>query len=82
MTEGQSLKTDSRAPLIRTASTQYIKPRELKLVPAWSLHLYILVTLAWEATLKVTERETTIFSVVLISNIQYILFSEKNMKFH
>ena len=35
-----------------------IEPRESKLLPAWSLHPYALVSLAWEGTLQVTERET------------------------
>lgn len=37
MVEDCSLKTDSRAPLLRTASTQLIEHEEIELVPAWSL---------------------------------------------
>lgn len=51
------LKTDSKAPLPRTAFTQFIEGRNGKLVPAWSLLLNILVSLVRESTLKAMERE-------------------------
>ena len=57
-TEDFSLKTDSRAPLLRTTSTQLTECSKIKLVPTWNLHLYVLVSLVWESTLWATERET------------------------
>ena len=39
-------ETDSRAPRPRTISIQLIERKEVELVPAWSLHSYILVSLA------------------------------------
>lgn len=42
--EGCSLQTDSGAILPRTTSTQLIEHREVKLVLAWSLHHYMLVS--------------------------------------
>lgn len=39
-------ETDSRAPRPRTISLQLIERKEVELVPARSLHSYILVSLA------------------------------------
>lgn len=54
-TEGP--KTDARPPLPRKISTQLIEHREVKMLSAWSLHSYFLVSMAQEGTLKATESE-------------------------
>ena len=56
-TNGYSLQTDSSALFLRTPSIQLIKHGEVKLVPTWILHLYILVSSLREGTLQATERE-------------------------
>ena len=40
--EGCSLKTDSRAPLLKTTPTQLTEHGEVKLVPTWSPLPYVL----------------------------------------
>lgn len=45
-TMGCSLQTDSRALLPRTTPTPLIE-QEVKLVPTWNLHPYILVSLVY-----------------------------------
>lgn len=56
-TEGSSPKPDAGPPLPRTIFTQLIEHREVKMLFAWSLHSYFLVSLAQEGTLKATESE-------------------------
>ena len=56
-TNGYALQSDSSAPLLRISSIQLIKHGEVKLVPTWILHLYILVSSLREGTLQATERE-------------------------
>lgn len=43
--------------LLRTTSTQFIEHREANLIPVWSTHLYVLVSLMCESTLQATKRE-------------------------
>jgi hypothetical protein len=50
-TQGSSLKTDSQAPLERITSSLLIGHRDVKLVLAWSLHFYLLISLVWKGTL-------------------------------
>ena len=54
---GCFLQFDNGVPLLRTTPTQIIEYREIKLAPTWSLHPYILVSLAWEGALQATKRE-------------------------
>ena len=46
-----------RASLPRTIPTQLMEHREVKLVPTWSLHPYILTPFVQESTLQATKRE-------------------------
>jgi hypothetical protein len=48
---------DSGALLLRTTSTQLIEHEEFHLVPTWSFHCYILVSLAQEGTVQDTKNE-------------------------
>ena len=57
MTKGCSQYTDSRAPL-PTIFTQHTQQGEIKLVPTWTLKLYVPVSLMQEAALQATKRET------------------------
>lgn len=57
-TKGLSSRTDTRAPLPRRTSSQLTDSREVVLVPAWSLHLYVVVLLAWEGTLQATRKRS------------------------
>lgn len=50
-------KPDSRAPLPKTTSTHLIECTEVKLVLAWSLHLYLLISLTLAGMLQAMERE-------------------------
>jgi hypothetical protein len=57
---GCSLKTDIRAPLLRTARTDmqiYYEYEETKLVPTWNLHSYAGMPLVWKGTLQANKRE-------------------------
>lgn len=51
------LKCDHRATLLGTTITEPIEHEEVKLLPAWSPHAYILVFLVWEATPQDTSRD-------------------------
>ena len=56
-TKGGSLQTDSGTLLLRTIHTELIENGEVELVPTWSLHPYVLVSLIWGGTLRATKRE-------------------------
>ena len=59
-TMGCSLQADSiggTGELLRTTPTQLIENGEVKLVPTWNLHAYILVSVGLEGILQDTERE-------------------------
>lgn len=47
-----ALQNDSRSPLLRTTPTQLNEGREVKLMSAWNLRPYILVSLAQEGILQ------------------------------
>lgn len=59
-TEGLSPKSVIKNLLLRTTSEQPIELecREVKLIFAWSLYLYVLDSLVWEGILKATKRQT------------------------
>lgn len=69
-TNGYALQTDSSAPLLRTPSIQLIKHGEVKLVPTWILHLYILVSSLRE--MQATERE-------MLTSTQSQYFNQKSV---
>lgn len=52
-----SLKTWKWTPLQKRKSTWLTECRETELLPAWNLHFYVLVSLAWEVILYVNKRE-------------------------
>lgn len=60
--ERVALQTDSRALLLRIASTKVIEHREVELVGTWSLVFYTLVSLAQQGTFQTMERETWILT--------------------
>lgn len=60
--ERVALQTDSRALLLRIASTKVIGHREVELVCTWSPVFYILVSLSQQGTFQTMERETWILT--------------------
>ena len=58
-----SPQTVSKALLLKTTPIQLIEHGEVKLVPSYSLHLYILVCLVQEGILYATKGETNISQV-------------------
>lgn len=44
-TKGGSPQSEVKIPLLKTTPTQFIEHREVQLVPTWSLHFYLLVSL-------------------------------------
>jgi hypothetical protein len=56
------MQTNSRVSLPRTTSARLFENEEVKLVPAWSLHPYVLVSLVCKSVLQATERENFDFN--------------------
>lgn len=57
-----ALQIDSRALLLRIASTKVTEHREFELVCTWSPAFYILVSLSQQGTFQTMERETWILT--------------------
>lgn len=51
------LQNDSCIPLLRTAPTQIIEHREVKVMPSYSVCQYNLVSWMWGAILQATKRK-------------------------
>ena len=49
------LETDSGISLPRSTPSEFTEHEEVELVPTWSLHLYILVSLVKEGPLQATK---------------------------
>lgn len=72
-TECHSWITDSEAPFPRTTFTQLVAHWQVELLPVWSLYPYVVVSLMWEGTLHITERETWISAQPQNPDLQSVL---------